>query len=448
LDPETGGRDGDSVSGAALTRAAVILPWERHNRDADGITIDQSRAADARLAEAVGLTASIGLQIVHTAVLPLRARRPSTLLGSGQVADQETQLEEAGVGVVVVDTTLSPVQQRNLERAWHCKVIDRTGLILDIFGERAATREGTLQVELAHLEYQRSRLVRSWTHLERQRGGFGFLGGPGETQIEADRRLIGERLVKLRKELEHVRRTRGLHRSARRRVPFPVVALVGYTNAGKSTLFNALTGAEVVARDQLFATLDPTMRGLMLPSGRRAILSDTVGFISKLPHELVEAFRATLEEVSEADIILHVRDVAHPESAAQRADVVRVLEDMVADGTLDPGWPDRTIEVLNKADLLGGTEHVAPRTGTVAVSAVTGEGLDVLRAAIDARIGLGMETADYDIPPQDGARLAWLYRHGEVVERSDQDGAVHLKVRLLPADRARFERQPAALSEP
>ena len=254
------------------------------------------------------------------------------------------------------------MQQRNLERAWGCKVIDRTGLILDIFGERAATREGALQVELAHLDYQRSRLVRSWTHLERQRGGFGFLGGPGETQIEADRRLIGERIVRLKKELEQVRRTRGLHRSARRRVPFPVVALVGYTNAGKSTLFNALTGAEVVARDQLFATLDPTMRGLRLPSGRRVILSDTVGFISELPHELVAAFRATLEEVAEADVILHVRDAAHPDSAAQRADVIAVLDDMVADGALDADWPERTIEVLNKADLLGG---VAYRPGPV-----------------------------------------------------------------------------------
>ena len=419
----------------------MILPWERPGRTAEAATVDQSRAADARLQEAVGLTASIGLVVVHTAVLPLRARRPSTLLGEGQVADQAQALSEAGVTVAIVDTTLTPVQQRNLERAWGCKVIDRTGLILDIFGERAATREGTLQVELAHLEYQRSRLVRSWTHLERQRGGFGFLGGPGETQIEADRRLIGERLVKLRKELDQVRRTRGLHRSARKRVPFPVIALVGYTNAGKSTLFNALTGAAVVARDQLFATLDPTMRGLVLPSGRRVILSDTVGFISQLPHELVEAFRATLEEVSEADIILHVRDVAHPESQAQRTDVIRVLDDMVRDGTLDASWPDRTIEVLNKADLLGGVPQVALRPGAVAVSAVTGEGLDTLRQAIDARIAQGMETADYDLPPQDGARLAWLYRHGEVVERHDDDGAVHLKVRLLPADRARFERQ-------
>ena len=343
--------------------------------------------------------------------------------------------------VAIIDATLSPVQQRNLERAWGCKVIDRTGLILDIFGERAATKEGALQVELAHLDYQRSRLVRSWTHLERQRGGFGFLGGPGETQIEADRRLIGERIVRLKKELEQVRRTRGLHRFARSRVPFPVVALVGYTNAGKSTLFNALTGAEVAARDQLFATLDPTMRGLRLPSGRRAILSDTVGFISELPHELVAAFRATLEEVAEADVILHVRDAAHPDSAAQRADVVAVLEDMVADGALDADWPSRTIEVLNKADLMGGVAFVPERAGAVAVSAITGEGLPALKAAIDTRIAAGMELADYSIPPQDGARLAWLYQHGEVVDRHDADAAVHVTVRLLPADRARFERQ-------
>ena len=399
------------------------------------------RAADARLAEAVGLAASIGLVVVHSAILPLRIRQPATLLGKGQVAEQARAIAEHAVSVVVIDGTLSPVQQRNLERAWKCKVIDRTGLILDIFGERAATREGMLQVELAHLEYQRSRLVRSWTHLERQRGGFGFLGGPGETQIEADRRLIGERIVRLKKELEQVRRTRGLHRTARRRVPFPVVALVGYTNAGKSTLFNALTGAEVAARDQLFATLDPTMRGLRLPSGRRAIVSDTVGFISELPHELVAAFRATLEEVAEADVILHVRDAAHPESAAQREDVVAVLEDMVADGALDTGWASRTIEVLNKADLLGGVDVLPQRPGSVAVSALTGEGLAALKSAIDARIAAGMELADYDIPPQDGARLAWLYEHGEVVDRRDAETAVHVTVRLLPADRARFERR-------
>lgn len=376
---------------------------------------------------------------MHTAILPLRLRRPSTLLGDGQVAAQREALAAAGVAVAIIDAALSPVQQRNLERAWSCKVIDRTGLILDIFGERAVTAEGALQVELAHLDYQRSRLVRSWTHLERQRGGFGFLGGPGETQIEADRRLIGERMVKLRRELEQVRRTRGLHRTARRRVPFPVIALVGYTNAGKSTLFNALTGAAVGARDQLFATLDPTMRGLRLPSGRRAILSDTVGFISELPTELVAAFRATLEEVAQADVILHVRNVAHPDSAAQKADVMAVLDGMARDGTLDADWRDRTVAVLNKADLLGGIAHVPPKPGAIAVSAITGEGLPALLSAIDARIAAGMEVARYDIPPEDGARLAWLYQHGEVMERQDADQAIHVTVRLLPSDRARFE---------
>ena len=426
-------------SSAPPVRAAVLLPWDRGDRE-PGRAADARRSAEHRLAEAVGLTASIGLVVIHTAIVPLRERRPATLLGEGQVSQQGRAIAEHGVTVAVIDAALSPVQQRNLERAWGCKVIDRTGLILDIFGERAATKEGALQVELAHLDYQRSRLVRSWTHLERQRGGFGFLGGPGETQIEADRRQIGERIVRLKKDLEQVSRTRGLHRFARRRVPFPVVALVGYTNAGKSTLFNALTGAEVTARDQLFATLDPTMRGLRLPSSRRAILSDTVGFISELPHELVAAFRATLEEVASADVILHVRDAAHPDSAAQRADVVAVLEDMVADGALDADWPSRTIEVLNKADLLGGVEAVPERNGAVAVSAITGEGLPALKAKIDARIAAGMETADYAIPSQDGARLAWLYEHGEVVERHDADAAVHVTVRLLPADRARFER--------
>ncbi len=445
------------------TRGAVILPWARpdhrpdhrsvHRPDhrgehrSDGRNGEAGRAAEARLAEAIGLAASIGLVVVHDAILPLRARRPSMLLGEGQVAQQGVALAEADVEVVVVDAQLTPVQQRNLERAWKAKVIDRTGLILDIFGERAATREGSLQVELAHLDYQRSRLVRSWTHLERQRGGFGFLGGPGETQIEADRRLIGERIAQLRRELEQVRRTRGLHRTARRRVPFPVVALVGYTNAGKSTLFNALTGAEVVARDQLFATLDPTMRGLELPSGRRVILSDTVGFISELPTELVAAFRATLEEVAEADVILHVRDAAHPDSAAQRADVMAVLDGMVEEGTLDAEWPRRTVEVANKADLLGGVDAVSAqgpaRGGTIAVSAITGEGLNALRAEIDARIAAGMEVAHFRIPPADGARLAWLYQHGEVIARDDGEEAIDLTVRLLPADRARFERVAA-----
>jgi len=393
------------------------------------------------MAEAVGLAASIGLVVVHTSTVPLRTRRSATLLGQGQIASIGEAITGEHVTVAIVDAQLTPVQQRNLERAWDCKVIDRTGLILDIFGERARTKEGAMQVELAHLEYQRSRLVRSWTHLERQRGGFGFLGGPGETQIEADRRLIGDRIVRVKKDLEGVRRTRGLHRSARARVPHPVIALVGYTNAGKSTLFNSLTGAEVHAQDQLFATLDPTMRGLRLPSGRRVILSDTVGFISDLPTELVEAFRATLEEVSEADVILHVRDVAHPDTAAQRADVVAVLDGMVKDSALDPGWPSRTLEVLNKADLMGGVGNVPVREGCIPVSAITGDGLPDLLRAIDARLSAGMEMADYHLPSSAGARIAWLYEHGEVLDRRDDDSGIHVQVRMLPADRARFERE-------
>jgi GTP-binding protein HflX len=422
-------------SGSGSTRVAVVLPWENSAGH-------QPRGAEARLAEMVELAGSIGLEVVHTAVVPLRARRPSTLLGQGQVASLGQAVAEHSAELAVVDAALGPVQQRNLEREWRCKVIDRTGLILDIFGERARTREGALQVELAHLQYQRSRLVRSWTHLGRQRGGFGFLGGPGETQIEADRRLIGDRIARLKRELEEVRRTRGLHRQARKRVPFPVVALVGYTNAGKSTLFNALTGAGVFAEDQLFATLDPTLRGTELPSGRRVILSDTVGFISDLPTELVAAFRATLEEVAEADVILHVRDAAHPDSQAQRADVAAVLDGMAEDGTLAPDWPTRTVEVLNKADLLGGVDQVSAHPGGVAVSALTSEGLPRLREAIDTRLSEGMQTAGYDIPASDGARLAWLYRHGEVVGRRDGDEAVHVTVRLSPEDRARFERRP------
>lgn len=417
----------------------------RTQRD-PGLPDAAPRAAEARLAEAVGLAASIGVTIVHSAVIPLRDRRPSTLLGEGQVATVKQAIGAAGVTVTVVDAALSPVQQRNLERAWGCKVIDRTGLILEIFGERARTKEGALQVELAHLDYQRTRLVRSWTHLERQRGGFGFLGGPGESQIELDRRLIGDRMVKLKTELEQVRRTRGLHRSARARVPYPVIALVGYTNAGKSTLFNALTGAGVFAQDQLFATLDPTMRAIRLPSGRTAILSDTVGFISELPTQLVAAFRATLEEVAAADIILHVRDVSHPDTSSQRADVLGVLTEMSAgaDAPLDALWEERVVEVLNKADLLGGTEAVpgqAPEA--VAVSALTGDGLPALRAALDARLAAGLQTVEYALPSDDGARLAWLYRHGEVIGREDGDAGIRVTVRLTPADRARFE-QPVA----
>ena len=414
-------------------RAAILLPWDKSH----GRVSAAARSAEARLAEAVGLASSIGLIVVHEHVFQLRHVTPATLFGKGQVELARVALHEAEVGVVVVDATLTPVQQRNLETAWGAKVIDRTGLILDIFGARARTREGSLQVELAHLEYQRSRLVRSWTHLERQRGGFGFLGGPGETQIEADRRLIGDRITRLRAELEEVRRTRGLHRGARKKVPYPVVALVGYTNAGKSTLFNALTGSAVMAEDQLFATLDPTMRGISLPSGRHIILSDTVGFISELPTELVAAFRATLEEVAEADLLLHVRDVAHPDTEAQAADVRAVLNRMAKDGTLDEAWANHTLEVLNKADLLGGTGHVVQGEG-IAVSALTGERLGRLLAEIDARLAARLEVLAVDIPVEDGAKLAWLYRHGEILSRQDDEDFVKLEVRMSAADKARF----------
>ncbi|MBS1050389.1 GTPase HflX [Gluconobacter sp. NFX36] len=415
------------------TRAAVILPWEKTGPQED------IRAADARLEEAVGLAASIGLVIVRQAAILLRARRPATLLGSGQVEQLAEAVKLDQVDVVIVDARLSPGQQRNLEKALGCKVMDRTGLILDIFGARAATREGVLQVELAHLEYQRSRLVRLWTHLERQRGGFGFLGGPGETQMEADRRMLAERIGKIKQELEKVRRTRGLHRDARKRVPFPIVALVGYTNAGKSTLFNALTGASVHAQDQLFATLDPTMRALRLPSGRNVILSDTVGFISDLPTELIAAFRATLEEVSQADVILHVRDIAHPDSAAQRADVLSVLDGMVRDGMLDAQWPERTIEVLNKADLMGGVEAVPKRENAVAISAITGDGIPDLFETLDQYLTQAMLDIRVQLSLQDGSALAWLYQHGEVVERLDHENGMDVFVRLFPMDRERFE---------
>jgi GTP-binding protein HflX len=399
------------------------------------------RDPEARLEEACGLAAAIDLEIVEKLVVPVNQPRPATLLGQGKVEELKGLIADFEITLVVVDHALTPVQQRNLERAWQAKVIDRTGLILEIFGARAQTREGTLQVELAALEYQRSRLVRSWTHLERQRGGFGFLGGPGESQIEMDRRLIGERIVKLKRELEQVRRTRGLHRSARRKVPYPIVALVGYTNAGKSTLFNRLSGASVRAEDLLFATLDPTMRAITLPSGRRMILSDTVGFISDLPTQLVAAFRATLEEVEAADLILHVRDISHPDTEAQRDDVLGVLSDMGLDLESD----DRIVEILNKVDRLPDEERsrLAWQEGRkpelLPVSALTGDGTGRLLDFIDRRLSEGRAVINLDVDLADGGALAWLYRTGEVLDRRDDETMAHLKVGIEAGALARFE---------
>jgi GTP-binding protein HflX len=396
-----------------------------------------------RLAEAAGLAEAIGLEVRAKLIVPVARPQPATLFGSGKVEELKQLVAEHEAGLVVIDHAVSPIQQRNLERAWNAKVLDRTGLILEIFGRRARTREGRLQVELAHLTYQKSRLVRSWTHLERQRGGYGFLGGPGETQIETDRRLIQERIDAIRKELDVVVRTRELHRSGRRRVPYPLVAIVGYTNAGKSTLFNKLTGAGVVAMDQVFATLDPTMRELRLPSGRRVILSDTVGFISDLPTSLVAAFRATLEEVIEADLILHVRDISHPETQAQRADVERVLREL----GIEVDRPDGLIlEVWNKIDLLPPEsleelQHAAERAQQkpLLVSAVEERGLDALLEAIDAQLGRADEVLTIAVPATAGNLLAWLHENAQVLARETAEtGQTICQVRIARAKKGRL----------
>ena len=401
------------------------------------------RSPQARLDEAVGLAAAIDLEVKASGLVPVPNPRPATLFGSGKVEELAGLVRAEEAVLVIVDHPLTPVQQRNLETAWDAKVLDRTGLILEIFGRRARTREGRLQVELAHLVYQKSRLVRSWTHLERQRGGFGFLGGPGETQIETDRRLIGERIDVIRKELEQVKRTRSLHRKSRQRVPYPSAALVGYTNAGKSTLFNALTGAKVLAEDTLFATLDPTIRALPLLGGSKAVLSDTVGFISDLPTTLIAAFRATLEEVLQADLILHVRDIADVASASQREDVNAVLAEL---GIEAEGEPDRVMEVWNKADLLDAAalkriEKEAKKASSVLVSAVTGYGFTTLLAEIERRLNRARDTLKIAVNPQEGALSNWIYENSEVIDREDLgDGVTALRIRIAPEKRERLAR--------
>ncbi|NUS19344.1 MAG: GTPase HflX [Mesorhizobium sp.] len=427
------------------TRAVVIVPVLTRQPRGDEETSRPrlSRSADARHDEAVGLASAIDLNPVHTAVVTVADPRPATLLGSGKVAEFADIVKERKAELVIVDHPLTPVQQRNLEKELNAKVLDRTGLILEIFGERARTKEGTLQVELAHLNYQKGRLVRSWTHLERQRGGAGFLGGPGETQIESDRRILQDKITKLKHELETVRRTRDLHRAKRKKVPFPVVAIVGYTNAGKSTLFNRLTGAGVLAEDMLFATLDPTLRRVRLPHGTPVILSDTVGFISDLPTHLVAAFRATLEEVVEADLVLHLRDISDPDTAAQAEDVERILADLGVDAADDK----RVIEVWNKIDLLdeGNRERLlaegaSGKAPPIAISAVTGEGLDTLKALIETRVSGELEMMTVTLSPAQLGQVDWLYRNGDVVSRVDnEDGSVTLSLTATHSARQEIE---------
>jgi GTP-binding protein HflX len=425
-------------------RALVLHPHVKGRSPVNG------RRPEARLQEAEGLARAIALEVVEAELVPLGRPHPATLIGSGKVEALKAVVLGAEVDVAVIDGQLTPVQQRNLEKAWNCKVIDRTGLILEIFGARARTAEGRLQVELARLTYDRGRLVRTWTHLERQRGGLGAVGGPGESQLEADRRALDQRIVKLKQRLEDVGRTRELHRKSRRQMAWPVVALVGYTNAGKSTLFNRLTAAEVLVADQLFATLDPTMRLVDLGGGQRIVVSDTVGFVSDLPTHLIAAFRATLEEVLEADLVLHVRDIAHPDSEAQRRDVEAVLREL----GIDTDDAELMLEVLNKVDLLD--EAAALRTsngarrdpGRVAVSALTGAGMPDLLVAIAERLGRGGQVLEVDLDAGDGTGLAWLYRHARVLSRADRDGQVHLKVQLDPANLGRWLKRTGAGSGP